>query len=75
MHGFATYASVLHFVEDLYRVPPLNSLDASGSDLRDYFNFHQPPRAFTPIAYSEANFDAHAACKTYVGIQPYDVDR
>jgi phospholipase C len=75
IHGFATYASVLRFVEDLYQLQPLNSLDANATDLRDYFDFHKSPNAFTPIAYSEANFDAHTACKTYVSIPPNLVDR
>lgn len=74
-HDYATYASVLRFAEDLYGVPPLNFLDATAPPLHEYFDFHKPPRPFTPIAYSERGFDAHAACKTYVGIQPYDVDR
>lgn len=74
-HGYATYASVLRFVEDLYWIPPLNFLDLTASGLNDYFDFHKPPRDFTKIAYSEPNFDARDACKRYVGIQPYDIDR
>jgi phospholipase C len=75
MHGYATYASVLRFTEDLYGIPPLNFLDATAPPLHEYFDFHKPPKAFKPIAYSERDFDPHSACKKYVGIKPYEVDR
>jgi len=75
MHGFATYASVLRFTEDLYRMPPLNALDAFAPPLHDYFDFDKAPRRFKRIPYSERDFDARTACKKYVGIQPYEVDQ
>ena len=75
MHHLADYASVLRFAEDLYSIPALNDLDTGAYTLDEYFDFSKPPSKFSPIPYAEPNFDPHAACGSYVGIQPYDIDR
>ncbi|HEY6234289.1 MAG TPA: alkaline phosphatase family protein [Candidatus Elarobacter sp.] len=49
IHTPATYGSVLRFVEDLYGVPSLNTVDANSPDLTGYFDFASTPRPFNPI--------------------------
>jgi hypothetical protein len=49
----------LHFIEDLYHLPSLNTRDAAADDLADCFDFTQKPPSFTPIKLTTLPFDLH----------------
>jgi phospholipase C len=49
VHSDATYGSILRFVEDLYDVPSLHTVDENSPDLFGYFDFLEKPHSFTPI--------------------------
>ncbi len=74
-HDFTTYASVLHFTEELYGIAPLNTLDAYANDLGSFFDFSKQYTPFVSIPYAEPQFDVNTACATYHGIAPYEIDR
>jgi phospholipase C len=44
-HTTYEFASVLHFIETVFDVPPLTSRDANASDMLDAFDFSQRPIA------------------------------
>jgi len=44
------FGSILHFMETTLRIPSLGTTDARADDLSDFFDYTQPPSAFTPFA-------------------------
>jgi phospholipase C len=58
------FGSILHFTENIFGLPSLQTADARADDLADCFDFAQSPRAFQPIdapAYRRIGFDAQLA--------------
>lgn len=53
-HGYVShvqyeFGSILRFTESIFRLGHLAASDRRANNLRDAFDFSQPPRAFTPI--------------------------
>ena len=48
-HHQRTYSSILHFIEDVYGLPSLNTTDAQTDDLAGLFNFSQRPLQYVPV--------------------------
>jgi phospholipase C len=58
-HAQYEFGSIIRFVEDNWNLGSLGTTDATSADfVNDFFDFSQPPRAFTPIAspYSQSYF-------------------
>ena len=58
-HQQYQFGSIIRFVEDNWNLGSLGTTDADSADFaNDFFDFSQPPRAFTPIAseYSKSYF-------------------
>ena len=49
-HTPRDFASIPHFIEDIYGLGSLGHLDAQTDDLFSLFNFDSTARKFTPIA-------------------------
>jgi phospholipase C len=48
-HTTYEFASVLHFIETIFDVPPMTSRDANASDMLGAFDFNQQPIAPMPL--------------------------
>ena len=44
-----SFSSILHFIEDVYALPSLNTTDAQTDDLAGLFNFSQKPLQYVPV--------------------------
>jgi len=49
-HTTYEFASVLHFIETVFDVPPMTSRDANASDMLGAFDFNQQPIGPLPLA-------------------------
>ncbi len=48
IHQLADYGSILKFIEDLYGLPPLTTVDSNASDLAPFFDFTKK-KDFVPV--------------------------